>query len=107
MRRRIFGQRTYGLVFLVAALTAVGWYPAVPNPRCGPRRAARLAVAAAFFALLFGLAYWQPILVTRERSRSRRAEDALREAEHKLRLLANNLQEMVLAFEVDLCQPGS
>ncbi len=65
------------------------------------RRVARLAAATAVFALLFGLACWQTLIVTRERSRSRLAEKALREADRKLVLMANNLKEMVLAYDMD------
>jgi PAS domain S-box-containing protein len=65
------------------------------------RRVARLAAATTVFALLFGLACWQTIIVMRERGRSRRTEKALREADQKLVLMANNLKEMVLAFDMN------
>jgi PAS domain S-box-containing protein len=65
------------------------------------RRDARLGVATALFALLTILACWQTVRVTRERSRTRRTEKALHEADQKLRLMANNLREMVVAFGMD------
>ena len=65
------------------------------------RRDARLVVATALFALLTILACWQTVRVTRERSRTRRTEKALHEADQKLRLMANNLREMVVAFGMD------
>ena len=65
------------------------------------RRVARLALATALFALLFGLACWQTALVMRERGRARLTEKALRDADQKLILMANNLKEMVLAFDMD------
>jgi two-component system, cell cycle sensor histidine kinase and response regulator CckA len=65
------------------------------------RRAARLGVITSLFALLAGLASWQAIRVMRERNRSRRTEKALHEADQKLRLIANNLKEMVLACNMD------
>jgi PAS domain S-box-containing protein len=65
------------------------------------RREARLVAAAALFALLFVLTCWQTVRVTRERNRARRAERFLREAEQKIRLMANNLKEMVLAYDMN------
>jgi PAS domain S-box-containing protein len=65
------------------------------------RRVARLAVATTIFAFLFGLACWQTIVMRRARSRARQTEKALRDADQKLVLLANNLKEMVLAFDMD------
>ena len=65
------------------------------------RRATRLVVLTALFALLAGLATWQTVRVLRERDRARRTEKALHEADQKLRWMANNLKEMVLAFDMD------
>jgi len=65
------------------------------------RRETRLGVAVGVFALLFVLTCWQTVLVTRERNRTGSAERFLREAEQKLRLMANNLREMVLAYDMD------
>jgi PAS domain S-box-containing protein len=64
------------------------------------RRVARLAAATALFASLFALACWQAIIVMRERTRTKQTEKALREADQRLVLLANNLKEMVLAFDM-------
>jgi PAS domain S-box-containing protein len=60
-----------------------------------------LTAAAAVFALLFGLVSWQSVRVLRERNRTRLTERSLRETEQKLRLMANNMKEMVLAFDMD------
>ena len=65
------------------------------------RSATRLAAVAVLFALLLVLTCWQTVRITRERNRSRRTERALREVEQKLRLTANNLREMVLAYDMD------
>src|SRR5258708_30644439 len=40
-------------------------------------------------------------MVVREKVRARQTERALREADQKLILMANNLKEMVLAFDLD------
>ncbi len=63
------------------------------------RRERRLMAAVALFALLFILTCWQTLRITRERDRTRQTEGYLREAEQKLRLMANNLREMVLAYD--------
>jgi PAS domain S-box-containing protein len=65
------------------------------------RRETRLTVAAALFAFLFVLTCWQTVRITRERNRTRSAERFVREAEQKLRLMANNLKEMVLAYDMN------
>src|SRR5260370_15326480 len=65
------------------------------------RREARLTAASVLFALLFVLTCWQTVRITRERNRTRQAERFLREAEQKLRLMANNLKEMVLAYDMN------
>ena len=65
------------------------------------RRENRLTVAAALFALLFMLACWQMLHITRQRNRTRLAERYLRDAEQKLRLMADNLREMVLAYDME------
>ena len=65
------------------------------------RRVERLVVLTALFAVLAGLACWQTIRVMRERNRTRRTEKALGEADQKLRLMTNNLREMVLAFDMN------
>ena len=64
------------------------------------RRERRLIAAAGLFALLFVLTCWQAVRIARERDRTRQAERLLREAEQKLRLMANNLKEMVLAYDM-------
>jgi len=65
------------------------------------RHEQRLAAAAVLFALLFVLACWQSVRILRERNRTRHAEQALRETEQRLRLMANNIKEMVLAYDMD------
>jgi PAS domain S-box-containing protein len=65
------------------------------------RNVQRLAEAAVLFALLFFVASWQSARILRERNRTRRAERTLRETEQKLRLMATNMKEMVLAYDMD------
>ncbi|HWD00820.1 MAG TPA: PAS domain S-box protein [Candidatus Sulfopaludibacter sp.] len=65
------------------------------------RRARQLAGAAVLFAVLFVIAMWQTIRILRERDRTHQAETALRDTEQKLRLMANNMKEMVLAYDMD------
>ena len=65
------------------------------------RRGQRLAAAALLFGLLFVAACWQSVRFMREARRTRRTEKALRETEQKLRLMANNMKEMVLAYDMD------
>ncbi|MFY9724437.1 MAG: PAS domain S-box protein [Bryobacteraceae bacterium] len=65
------------------------------------RHEQRLAAAAVLFAFLFVVACWQSVRIMRERNRTRHAEQALREAEQRLRLMANNMKEMVLAYDMD------
>jgi PAS domain S-box-containing protein len=65
------------------------------------RREARLLAATLLFAMLFAIACWQTVRVTRERDRTLQAESALRQAEQRIRLMANNLKEMVLAYDMD------
>lgn len=65
------------------------------------RHGQRLAAAALLFAFLFVVACWQSVRFMRETKRTRQAEQALRETEQKLRLMANNMKEMVLAYDMD------
>ncbi len=65
------------------------------------RREAGLLAATFLFAALFGIASWQTMRIMRERNRTRQAEEALREAEQRIRLTANSLKEMVLAYDMD------
>ena len=65
------------------------------------RRENRLTMAAGLFALLFVVACWEAARITREKNRTKKAEGFLREAEQKLRLMANNLKEMVLAYDMN------
>jgi PAS domain S-box-containing protein len=65
------------------------------------RREVRLLSLSAIFAMLFVLACLQSVRVMRERDRTRRMQYALAEAEGRLRLMANNLTEMVLAFDMN------
>ncbi len=51
--------------------------------------------------LLLALTFWQALRIRRERNRTREAEHALRKAEQKLRLMADNLKEMVVAYDAD------
>jgi len=65
------------------------------------RRENRLAAAAGLFALLFVVACWEAARITREKNRTKKAERFLREAEQKLRFMANNLKETVLAYDMN------
>ncbi len=65
------------------------------------RREARLWSVIALFGALLAMACWLTIRNTRERNRTRQAEGALREAEQRLRLMANNLKEMVVAYDMN------
>jgi two-component system, cell cycle sensor histidine kinase and response regulator CckA len=64
------------------------------------RRELRLQLGIAMFAVLFVLSLWQMLRIRKERNRTRMAERAHRETEQKLRLMANNLTEMVLAYDM-------
>ena len=65
------------------------------------QRERALVAATIVFAGLFLMALWQTIRRGREANRARRAEQTLRETDQKLRLMANNLSEMVLAYDMD------
>jgi len=65
-------------------------------------RRERWLVALSFlFASLFVLTLWQTVRIRRERNRTKLAERALRGAEETLRLMADNLTEMVLAYDMN------
>jgi PAS domain S-box-containing protein len=65
------------------------------------RREARLWSVIALFGALLAMAGWLTIRNTRERNRTRQAEGALRQAEQRLRVMANNLKEMVVAYDMN------
>jgi PAS domain S-box-containing protein len=65
------------------------------------QRERNLIGAIIVFGCLFLLALWQTIRRGREAKRAWRAEQTLRETDQKLRLMANNLSEMVLAYDMD------
>ena len=65
------------------------------------RRGQLLAWAATSFAVLFLVAFWQSLRIMRERNRTQQSEQARRRTEHKLSLMANNLKEMVLAYDMN------
>jgi PAS domain S-box-containing protein len=65
------------------------------------QRERNLFAAILVFAFLLLLATWQTFRHRRETKRARRAEQMLRETEQKLRLMANNLSEIVLAYGMD------
>ena len=65
------------------------------------QRERNLFAATLVFAFLLLLATWQTLRHRRETKRAWRAEQLLRETEHKLRLMANNLGEIVLAYGMD------
>jgi PAS domain S-box-containing protein len=65
------------------------------------RREMRLKLGIALFAISLVITLWQTLRIRRERNRTRSAERAHRETEQKLRLMANNLTEMVLAYDMN------
>jgi PAS domain S-box-containing protein len=65
------------------------------------RRETRLKLGIALFAVLLAFTAWQALRIHRERDRTIRAEHLQRGTEERLRLLANNLTQMVLAFDMD------
>jgi two-component system cell cycle sensor histidine kinase/response regulator CckA len=65
------------------------------------RRERRLALGMVLIALLLVLAVWLALRIHRERERTMRAESAARGMEQRLRLMANNLTEMVLAYDMN------
>ena len=65
------------------------------------QRERTLLVASVVFACLLLVAMWQTIRRGREAKRAWYAEQTLRQMEQKLRLMANNMKEMVLAYDMD------
>jgi PAS domain S-box-containing protein len=55
----------------------------------------------AVFAILLGLALFEADRIRRQRNRIRAAERALRDGEERLRLIANNLTEMVWMYDMN------
>jgi PAS domain S-box-containing protein len=65
------------------------------------RRERWLTAAIGLFALLFALALFEADRIRRQRNRIKKTEAALRESEQKLRLMANNLTEMVMSYDMN------
>ena len=65
------------------------------------RRERWLIAALVVFSLLLGLTVFAADRIRRQRNRIKATESALRESEQNLRLMANNLSEMVLAYDMD------
>jgi PAS domain S-box-containing protein len=65
------------------------------------RRERWLRLAAAVFSCLFLITIVAADRIRRQRNRIKLTERALRESESKLRLLANNLSDMVLAYDMN------
>jgi PAS domain S-box-containing protein len=65
------------------------------------RRERRLIAAVALFTSLLAIALFAAVRIRRQRNRITATERALRESEHKLRLIANNLSEMVWMYDMD------
>ena len=61
--------------------------------------------AAALFAILFAVVSGQSLRILRERDRTRKAERLWQDTEHKLRLMANNMKDMVLAYDMRPAPP--
>jgi PAS domain S-box-containing protein len=64
------------------------------------QREGRLAIALMALTMLFAIGCWQTFRISRERNRTREAEKARRISEQKLRLVANGIDQMVLAFDM-------
>ncbi len=65
------------------------------------KRELRLAAAAMLFAVLLVAGVFQTVRIRGQRNRTQQAERALREAEETLRLMADNLHETLVAFDMD------
>jgi two-component system cell cycle sensor histidine kinase/response regulator CckA len=65
------------------------------------RRETRLKLGIGCIAFLLALTLWQSLRIHRERERSLRAERSQRGTEGRLRLMAHNLTQMVLAYDMD------
>jgi len=60
-----------------------------------------LIVTVGVFAVLLAITISAADRIRRQRDRIERAEEALRQSDNQLRLLADNLSEMVLAYDMD------
>jgi PAS domain S-box-containing protein len=60
-----------------------------------------LIAAIALFGCLLGLTVFETDRIRRQKNRIKTTELAYRESEQKLRLMANNLSEMVLAYDME------
>jgi PAS domain S-box-containing protein len=60
-----------------------------------------LIAAIGLFGCLLGLTIFEMDRIRRQKNRIKATEQAYRESEQKLRLMANNLSEMVLAYDMD------
>jgi PAS domain S-box-containing protein len=60
-----------------------------------------LIACVALFAALFFMTLWQAVRIQSATNRTRQVQSALRQAEEKIRLMADNLREMVLAYDMD------
>ena len=65
------------------------------------RREVRLKLGIVLFTVLLALAVWQSVRLHREHQRTLRAERSQRGTEERLRLMANNLTQMVLAYDMN------
>ncbi len=64
------------------------------------RRETRLTAVAALFGFLLLLTGWQAFRILHQRNHARETERVLRQTEQRLRLMASNLKEMVLAYDM-------
>ena len=71
--------------------------------RSAKRREQWLISTIVVFAAFLGLTGFSANRIRRQRNRIELAEGALRRSEQKLRLMADNLKEMVLAYDMDRC----
>ena len=71
--------------------------------RSARRREQWLIASTVIFAAFLALTAFSADRIRRQRNRIELAEGALRRSEQKLRLMADNLKEMVLAYDMDRC----
>jgi two-component system cell cycle sensor histidine kinase/response regulator CckA len=92
----------------VRTLTSWGYFSPHSMEYIGALRSARrreqwLVGTTVIFAAFLALTAFSANRIRRQRNRIELAEGALRRSEQKLRLMADNLKEMVLAYGMDRC----
>ncbi len=93
--RRLVGPIAGQWGYMASAVRSIG---EVLDSR---RRERQLIETIGLFGLLILVAVSQAVRIRRERNRTRQAEKALQAAEQNLRLMADNLQETLVTFDMD------